>query len=140
VFRVESNVPAYTRRHEAALERALRRVVVHWHGEARQRAPVDTGRLQSSIAFAAPGTNPAVMIAGTPDHPAGYFQPPPTVGLEGIVGSNVDYAAPVHENHPDPHKRHFIEAPGRENGQRYRGVISDELADEFAGEGRAADD
>ena len=90
-FRLESRTQEVSIASHAALERALKRVAIHWHALARQAAPVDTGRLQASIAFAAPGTNPAVMADGE------VFQPPPVTDLSAIVGSNVEYAAAVHE-------------------------------------------
>ena len=130
MFRVESHVRSVNAATERALGRGLNRVAIHWHGEARQRAPVDTGRLMSSIAFSAPGTNAAVMLAG-----GGIFQPPAAHGLDAMVGTNVDYAPAVHELHRD--KSHFIEAPGKENALRYRSMISEGLT---GGLGRAADD
>ena len=132
VFRVESHVRSVNAATERALERGLNRVAIHWHGEARQRAPVDTGRLMSSIAFSAPGTNPFVMLEG-----GGGFQPPAVRGLEAMVGTNVEYAPTVHELHRD--KSHFIEAPGKENSGHYQGIIREELANAFP-HGLAADD
>ena len=113
----------------------MNRVAIHWHGEARQRAPVDTGRLQSSIAFSAPGENPIAVLQGSPP---GVFQPPPAQGLEAIVGSNVEYAAQVHELH-STHSG-FIENPGNENAERYQDIIRDEVTRATASGRAAADD
>lgn len=137
VFRVESRTRAVGDTATRALERALNRVAVHWHGEARQRAPVDTGRLQSSIAFSAPGESPAAVLQGTPP---GVFVPPPARGLEAMVGSNVEYAAAVHELHPDASKREFIEGPGNENADHYQRIIRDEVTNATTGGRAAADD
>jgi hypothetical protein len=136
VFRVESNTRALNAAATHALERGLRRVVIHWHGEARQRAPVDTGRLMSSIAFAAPGTNPAVTLRGSP--PPSMFQPPSVRGLDGIVGTNVEYGPTVHELH----RTHsgFIENPGNENAARYQGILQAEIVSATSGGRAAADD
>ena len=136
-FRVEGNTPAIDAATKAALERGLRRVAIHWHGEARQRAPVDYGRLQSSIAFAAPGTNPAVQVEASPGNPAGIFQPQPVQGLEAFVGSNVNYAAPVHELHPT--QSGFIENPGNEYSARYQGILREEVIRATTGLAAAAD-
>jgi hypothetical protein len=138
VFRVESHVRAVNAATERALERALNRVAIHWHAEARQAAPVDTGRLMSSIAFSTPTSNAfhQESYAGRGSKPGGTvaYQPPRARGLEAMVGTNVEYAAAVHERHRD--KRGFIEVPGRENAPRYRGMISEALTSL----GRAADD
>ena len=139
VFRVESHVRSVNAATERALERGLNRVAIHWHGEARQRAPVDTGRLMSSIAFSTPTSNAfhQESYAGSGGKPGGTvaYQPPRARGLEAMVGTNVEYGAAVHELHRD--KSHFIEAPGKENALRYRSMISEGLA---GGLGRAADD
>ena len=135
VFRVESNTRAVGDAATRALERALNRVAVHWHGEARQRAPVDTGRLQSSIAFSAPGQNPVAVLQGSPP---GIFIPPPAQGLEAMVGSNVEYAAAVHELHRT--RSGFIEDPGNENADHYQRIIREEVTSATTGGRAAADD
>ena len=129
VFRVESNTRAVNDAMKASAERALNRVAIHWHAEARQRAPVDTGRLMSSIAFSTPTSNAFHQedYRGRGDKPGGTvaYQPPKVRGLEAMVGSNVDYAAPVHELHPTA--KGFIEDPGNEHAERYQRIIRDEI-------------
>ena len=143
VFRVESRTRAVGDAATRALERALNRVAVHWHGEARQRAPVDTGRLMASIAFSTPTSNAYHQegYRGRGNKPGGTvaYQPPEARGLEAMVGSNVEYAAAVHELHPDASKREFIEGPGNENADHYQRIIRDEVTNATTG-GRAAAD
>ena len=134
-FTVRSNTRAIDANATHALKRALNRVAIHWHGEARQRAPVDTGRLMSSIAFSAPGANPPAVLQGAPP---GLFQPPPAVGLEAMVGTNVEYAPAVHELHRT--KSGFIENPGNENAERYQDIIREEVTRATATGRQAADD
>ena len=130
VYRFTSNARAVTQATTAAVERGLVRAAVHWHGEARQAAPVDTGRLRASIAFSAPGVNAFhnEQYAGRGGKSGGTvaYQPPPTSDLQALVGTNVEYAPMVHETHATRGK--FIEVPGRENAHTYRAMIREELA------------
>ena len=142
VFRVESNTRAVDAATKRGIERALNRVAIHWHAEARQRAPVDTGRLMSSIAFSTPTSNAFHQedYRGRGDKPGGTvaYQPPKARGLEAMVGSNVEYAAAVHELHPTA--KGFIEDPGNENADRYQRIIRDEVTSATTGGRAAADD
>ena len=142
VFRVQSNTRAVNGVTQTAIERALNRIAIHWHGEARQRAPVDTGRLMASIAFSTPTSNAFHQqdYRGRGDKPGGTvaYQPPAARGLEAMVGSNVDYAAAVHELHPTA--KGFIEDPGNENAERYQDIIREEVTRATATGRQAADD
>lgn len=103
----ESNVDAFKKLSVDLRNRALNRIAILWHGEARNAAPVDTGRLRSSIAFSTPTNQAPVTLVpekrtkgGRP--PAGdtqstLFEPPAPPPGTAIVGSNVNYAAAVHE-------------------------------------------
>lgn len=123
VFRLESNVKQVEAAFEAQLNQALNRIALHWHGEARAAAPVDFGRLRSSIAFSTPTVQAPVTITASaigasgrprpPDVPASeVFTPPAPPPHTAMVGSNLGYAAAVHEglNLPDKAivvKEHF---------------------------------
>jgi len=98
-FTLTTNERAVTRAVEKCLETALVRVALDWHGKARQAAPVDTGRLRSSIAWAAPGQAPSVTVQH-PDGRTETFTPPAVEGLQAVVGTNVEYAHAVHEGLP----------------------------------------
>ena len=141
-FRVESYTRAVDAATTVALERALNRIAIHWHGEARQRAPVDTGRLRSSIAFSTPTTNAfhQETYRGRGKKPGGMvaYQPPAARGLEAMVGTNVEYGPAVHELHPTA--KGFIEDPGNENAERYQDIIREEVTRATATGRQAADD
>jgi len=107
-FVMTSNVTKVEAAFIDQVHQALNRIAVHWHGESRAAAPVDLGRLRSSIAFSTPTvqapvtiTAAAVGASGRPrpdDVPATeVFTPPTPPPFTAIVGSNVNYAAAVHE-------------------------------------------
>lgn len=89
------------------LDRALDRIGLHWQGEARKLTPVQTGRLRSSIAWSSPNQqqpvtiqgdqNTARLTSGGVETTSETFTPPKPPDNTVIVGSNVAYAAAVHE-------------------------------------------
>ena len=149
-FELDTNVPVANRAIEVALKRALDRIAIRWQAEARQLAPVDTGRLRASIAFS------------TPNQPAlGTGVQELNQGLTAIVGTNVEYALAVHEGFDGvvnvkehtreirtafgrviapkrirvkAHSRHmtrtankFIETPGRQLVSIFRNMVNEEV-------------
>ncbi|MFA5569754.1 MAG: hypothetical protein WC972_14040 [Trueperaceae bacterium] len=81
---------------EAALERALNRMALPWHEEATNEVPVDTGRLKSSLTFSTPTIQKAVAYTDH-DGKGASFRPPKPPPLTLLLGTNVEYAAAVHE-------------------------------------------
>lgn len=114
----------------AALTRALNRIAIRWHADARLNAPVDTGRLRASIAF----TTPTVRALHTETYPGSdgkpggviSYQPPEPGDLEAAVGTNVEYAPDVHENHPTASG--FIRNAAEENADLFERIVAEELA------------
>lgn len=143
-FSITSKVDDVTKEMEARLDRAFNSIGVHWQAEAkrsiRHQGAVDTGRLMNSITFATrtrrpvfslheetdlhtkapgaytpvasplrnlqPGLFPGVATPATPDH---YV----------TVGTNVEYAAPVHEGiraQVSTVRRHWVRPFTRKSG------------------------
>lgn len=96
-FRLESNITEVTAEVEAALRTALDRIGLAWQKGAREAAPVDTGRMRASIAFATPNQQHPVTYRSEEGRGVERFTPPKPEGLEVIVGTNVSYAPAVHE-------------------------------------------
>lgn len=69
---------------------------------AKENAPIDTGRLRSSIGTAAKGQRARVG----PKAEAGDALRGPTLPNRVYVGSGANYALPVHERHPT--KSHYL--------------------------------
>lgn len=111
-FAIKTNVPAVTADVERRLRRALDRIGIKWQAEAKKNispgsanAAVDTGRLRASIAFSSPNVQAVhtEAYAGSESSPGGVVSyPVPKLdaryrALTVGVGSNVEYAAAVHE-------------------------------------------
>lgn len=95
-FTLTSNVRTITPIIEAALERALNRMALPWHEAATNEVPVDTGRLKTSLTFSTPTIQKAVAYTDA-DGKGASFRPPKPPPLTLILGTNVEYAAAVHE-------------------------------------------
>jgi hypothetical protein len=140
-YEFKSNRDAVNARVETALRRALDRIAIRWQAEAKQAAPVDTGRLRASIAFSTPN----VQALHTETYKGGVvqYQPPEAQGLTAQVGTNVEYALVVHEGlsgtmayregnttkyqnvQRKPNK--FIETPGRQLASTFRSIVDEEV-------------
>jgi hypothetical protein len=79
----------------AQLNDALTSVALQWHEQAVNAAPVDTGRLRASLAWAAP--NKARWHSANIDGETVSYQVPASDDLSIAVGTNVEYAAAVHD-------------------------------------------
>jgi hypothetical protein len=80
---------------DEAIQRALNRIGVRWQAGAKLAAPVDSGRLRSSITFCTPTTralHTTVWKGGVES-----YMPPMARKNSVHVGTNVDYARAVHE-------------------------------------------
>lgn len=134
-FIVLSRVPEVNAAVERAVIKTLNSVAINWHALARQSAPVDTGRLRASIAFSTPTSNTlhTQRYAGSPAKdgrsakPGGVvsYLPEAPDGLATMVGSNVEYALDVHENHPT--HGGFISNPAAEQNDTWQTWLQDNL-------------
>ena len=128
-MRLESRVVATEAEIRQAVIVALNRIAIDWHAEARLRAPVDTGRLRASIAFTTPTVHAlhTETFPGSDGKPGGTisYMPPAPDALEAAVGTNVEYAADVHENHPT--KAKYIEDAAVERSGRWGEIMLEEL-------------
>lgn len=125
-------------RTEKAIKRGLTDAGMVWHGDAVRAAPVDSGLLRASIAWAvgkrrhhgeATGVDGSRVTSSY-----AVSAPPDTVRL----GSSVEYAVPVHEDVSGRIPRpggaggpKFIETPLRENQDRYIKLVRDALRKAF---------
>lgn len=96
-FKLTTNIKEIVGMIELGAIAGLNRIAIRWHGKAREAAPVDTGRLRSSITFSTPTVRKRVRVAATAGQQGYLFDPPPVDGLEVVIGSNVEYAPAVHE-------------------------------------------
>lgn len=94
-FTVETNTQRVIDATQKQLNNALTSVALMWHEQAVNAAPVDTGRLRASLAWAAPG-KPRWHTA-TVDGETVSYQVEATDDLSIAVGTNVEYAAAVHD-------------------------------------------
>lgn len=94
-FTIEANSKAIGEASREALNNALTVAALKWHELAVLSAPVDTGRLRASLAWAAPGQ--ARMHTATIDGETVAYQVPASDDLSIMVGTNVEYAAAVHD-------------------------------------------
>lgn len=119
-----------TREVEKRVNDALNKIGVHWMNESRRATPVDSGRLRSSISFSTPTVHGVHTehYKGNPrtKAPGGivtYYRPPPPP-LTVVVGTNVEYAAPVHEGitaQVSLVRRHWVRPFTRSDGVSVRG-------------------
>ena len=91
-FRFETRLPEFTQVLTNALYDALNRIGIRWQKHSKIAAPLDTGRLKSSITFSTPTNQQTVTpMGGEP------FTPPEPPPFTVQVGTNVEYGPAVHE-------------------------------------------
>lgn len=91
-WRFETRLPEFTSEMERRLGDALNRIGIRWQKHSKIAAPLDTGRLKSSITFSTPTTQATVTpMGGEP------FTPPEPPPFTVQVGTNVEYGPAVHE-------------------------------------------
>lgn len=79
-----------------AIRRGLQKSILHVQAESQRRTPVDTGYLRSSLGGVATVGNTTSLFEG--ESGAGILEVHDTYAL---VGTNVEYAAAVHEGYAD---------------------------------------
>lgn len=86
---------------DAAVDEALKKSILHVQMESQKRTPVDTGYLKSSIGGRA-GFSGVLGHENTTSAAsgAGYLE---VMGNKAVVGTNVEYAEPVHEREDYTH-------------------------------------
>lgn len=93
-----TNLPAVNAAIETGARKGLDRAAIIWHRAARQATPVDTGRLRSSVTFSTPNVQARTQYKGDDGRMTTFTPPPPPPGeLSLTIGTNVAYAAAVHE-------------------------------------------
>jgi hypothetical protein len=123
---LKSKIPKLLKQFPGALDARLMKAGFFVEAEAKQRTPVDFGRLRASITTKSSKNESHTYTADgkTFDGALADRVRPGTV----IVGTNVEYAVPVHENLTARHEvgqAKFLENAITENAGQIKAIIRD---------------